>query len=119
MFRYLTTRIITAFIAILVLSPVVSAAAMPAVTTFSATTTTKLTSITGVARVTQLRVHEGPSLRTKVLFHLTRGQTVSVLGVSANKRWLEIRSADGKVGWVSLFYTRLVGGKLSQLNIIQ
>ncbi len=116
--RYLNATLITALIAMLILSPTAPAASMAAVTMPTATTSTLLTAITAVARVSHLRGHDAPSLRTKVIFHLTRGQTVNVLGVSENLRWLKIRSADGQQGWVSLFYMRLVGGRVSQLRIV-
>src|SRR5258708_5717344 len=117
MLRYLPEIVITAFIALLILSPTAPAASMAAVTMPTATTSTLLTAITAVARVSHLRVHDAPSLRTKVVFHLTRGQTVNVLGVSENKRWIKIRTADGQQGWVSLYYMRLVGGRVSKLHI--
>src|SRR5260221_13283214 len=94
--RYLSATLITALITMLILSPVAPAESMTAVRRPTATTSTLLTAITAVARVSHLRMHDAPSLRTKVIFHLTRGQTVNMLGVNENKRWLKIRTADGQ-----------------------
>ncbi len=53
--------------------------------------------------VSRGRVREGPSLTSKIRFHLRRGETVSVLGVRGD--WNRIRTADGREGWAhySLF----------------
>ena len=55
------------------------------------------------SKVTRGRVRAGPSLTSKIRFHLRRGETVSVLGVRGD--WNRIRTADGREGWAhySLF----------------
>src|SRR5579859_5052997 len=62
--------------------------------------TAYITTLTGVNRALVLRVRQAPSLRSNRVFFLTRGQIVTILGISENRRWFKIKTQDGKVGWV-------------------
>ncbi len=77
------------------------------------------TTLTGISRVYFLRVRDAASTRAKRLFFLQRGDKVTVLGISKNRRWLKILTQDGKIGWVSGFYIKLVGGHVSNLETVQ
>ena len=126
MFRYLSAITITVILGLSIVS-----SATPAVSMAMATQSvhpTKMSApvatvapggITGIARVARLRVRDAASLRTKVLFVLTRGQSVKILGVTSNKHWFKIETADNKIGWASVYYIRLVGGTLRQVTVIQ
>jgi uncharacterized protein YgiM (DUF1202 family) len=133
MFRYLSGITITIILALSVMGsagPTASIAmatksassmtrTLPTVTPRITTTNVTSTIITGIDKVTRLRVRESASLRSKVLFLLIRGQSVNILGLSATHSWLKIETMDGKIGWVSVPFMRLVGGKLSKLPVVQ
>ena len=133
MFRYLSGITITIILALSVMGSAGSAASMamatksasgmtrtlPTATLRPSTINLTNTTITGIDKVSRLRVRESASLRSKVLFLLIRGQSVNILGVSAAHSWLKIETMDGKIGWASVPFIRLVGGKLSKLPVVQ
>src|SRR5258706_1416272 len=64
-------------------------------------------------------VREGASVRTRTIFTLLRNVHVTGLGLSTNRHWLKIQTEDGKVGWVSAAYIKLVGGRFRNLPTVQ
>jgi hypothetical protein len=53
-----------------------------------------------------LRLRKGPSTRTKILGTLTFGAPLMVIGRTADNAWLQVRTAEGLVGWVSAEYVQ-------------
>ena len=93
-------------------------AANAAVSSAAVRATTPVKSpLPGIVRVFGLRVREGASIRW--MFKLSRNTKVTVLGLSSNHHWLKIRTADGRIGWVSAAYIKLVGGRFINLPIVQ
>lgn len=82
-------------------------------------TTPVKTPLPGIVRVFGLRVREGASIRTRWMFKLSRNTKVTVLGLSTNHHWLKIQTVDGRIGWVSAAYIKLVGGRFVNLPIVQ
>jgi uncharacterized protein YgiM (DUF1202 family) len=69
--------------------------------------------------VSGLRVREGASIRTRWMFKLARNVKVTVLGLSTNRHWLKIQTAEGKIGWVLAVYIKLIGGRFRNLPTVQ
>ena len=42
-----------------------------------------------------------PDIDSRLLFQVPAGETMSVLGISANREWLHIRLGNGETGWMS------------------
>lgn len=82
-------------------------------------TTPAKTTLAGTVRISRLRVRDGASVRTKTRFTLTRNTRVTVLGLSTNRHWLKIQTSDGRVGWVSAAYIKLIGGRFRNLPTVQ
>ena len=76
------------------------------------------TTLSGIVTTARLRVRDAGTLNGKHIFDLSQGQIVTILGIHRNRRWLEIQTGDGKVGWVSVFYIELVGGRLNMLPFV-
>jgi len=77
------------------------------------------TTLSGIVTATRLRVRDAATLNGKKIFSLIQGQIVTILGIHTNRRWLEIKSGDGQIGWVSVYYIQLVGGELRMLAFVQ
>ncbi len=77
------------------------------------------TTLSGVVSTPRLRGRDAATLRGKKIASLAEGQIVTILGIHTNRRWLKIRTGDGIVGWVSVFYIRLVGGELKLLAFVE
>ncbi len=77
------------------------------------------TTLSGIVSTPRLRVRDAATFRGKIIGHLDEGQIVTILGIHLNRRWLKIRTGDGLVGWVSVFYVRLVGGELKLLAFVE
>jgi cell wall-associated NlpC family hydrolase/uncharacterized protein YgiM (DUF1202 family) len=58
---------------------------------------------TTTVRATGLRLHSSPSLQGSVQTTLPQGQRLTVLSRSGT--WIEVRTANGQVGWVDAAYT--------------
>ena len=97
----------------------IAATPTPFAVPFSRTGTVTKTTLPGVIFVTRLRVREGASIRTKTMFTLLRNTHVTVLGLSTNHHWLKIQTADGRVGWVSAAYVKLLNGHFRNLPAVQ
>lgn len=52
---------------------------------------------------TRANVRQGPSKNDSVIFQLTQGDTCRVL--AKEEGWLEIKTADGRKGWIAAFLT--------------
>ena len=42
-----------------------------------------------------------PDINSRLLFQVPAGETMGVLGISANREWLHIRLGNGETGWMS------------------
>ncbi|MGG1663834.1 N-acetylmuramoyl-L-alanine amidase [Brevibacillus sp. NRS-1366] len=62
----------------------------------------------GTVLADALRVRKGPGLEQGIVHVLSKGTTLEILG--RKQDWLQIRTSDGKAGWVSATY---VGDSLS------
>ncbi|WP_432774469.1 N-acetylmuramoyl-L-alanine amidase [Brevibacillus gelatini] len=58
----------------------------------------------GIVSAAALRMRKGPGLEHDILHVLTMGTQVEILKKQAD--WLQIRTSDGKTGWVSSMYIR-------------
>lgn len=59
---------------------------------------------TAMVNVGALHVRYGPGIVYYPLAIVYRGDTVTLLGRSANADWVQVRLADGRVGWASSYY---------------
>ncbi|RIK38772.1 MAG: hypothetical protein DCC55_20120 [Chloroflexi bacterium] len=86
--------------------PVTEPAAAPVVATPPITPTEPMTGVGGLALgtvvdATILNVRTGPGLNFGLLTTLPLGSTAVLEGRNADGSWLQIRLADGRLGWVS------------------
>src|SRR5579884_3972835 len=77
----------------------------PTAPTKAGTPTAASTGPTATSSVAGLRVHSSPSLGASVVTSLGKGQKVTVIKRSGN--WVEVRLANGKVGWVDAAYLQI------------
>ena len=69
--------------------------------------------VTGTVNTHALNVRTGPGVGYDILTQLVRGDGFGVLGRNADATWIHILAANNLTGWVSAFYTNLVGNVLS------
>ena len=121
MFRRLTIAIVLCLLAMSMWLNVSIATAATAISTPVPVVRVAVTKtiLPGVVRISRLRVREGASIRTRTIFTLLRNVHVTVLGLSTNRHWLKIQTGDGKIGWVSAAYIKLVGGRFRNLPTVQ
>ncbi len=48
-----------------------------------------------------VNMRAAPDIESRLLFQVPAGETMSVLGISADRRWLHIRLGNGETGWMS------------------
>lgn len=65
---------------------------------------------------TEVVIRSGPSTATGILGNLTPGQTATVVGRTADARWLQINYL-GVNGWVAAFAVQLTGGSAASLPV--
>lgn len=65
---------------------------------------------------TNVVIRSGPSTGSGILGNLTPGQTATVIGRTADSRWLQINYL-GVNGWVAAFAVRLSGGSVGSLPV--
>ncbi len=72
------------------------------------------TNFTATVQASRLRIHETPSVRSKTIAIVKRGEALTILGKNAatRARWLKVQTSGGVVGWVSLGWLRLARGVL-------
>ncbi len=49
----------------------------------------------------RVNMRAAPDIDSRLLFQVPAGETMSVLGISANREWLHIRLGNGETGWMS------------------
>lgn len=49
----------------------------------------------------RVNMRTAPDIDSRLLFQVPAGETMSVLGISANQEWLHIRLGNGETGWMS------------------
>jgi TolB protein len=89
--------------------------------TVTLTTSTPLTSTAQVQILSPaLNVRQGPGINYPSLAAVLEGQTFDVAGVDATGYWLQIRMADGQLGWISGHppYAQLITGNLADIPVI-
>ncbi len=76
------------------------------------------TAFTATVRAALLSVRSGPEASAIRLSVLKVGTIVTVLGRNSLGTWLEIRTSQGLVGWVSAIWLKLSSGNLTTLPLI-
>src|SRR5205809_506970 len=72
------------------------------------------TTLSATVVAPRLRIRETPSLRSKTIAVVKRGEALTILGKNAavGARWIKVQTSTGVVGWVSRFWLRLARGVL-------
>ncbi len=73
---------------------------------------------TAQVRAFFLNVRNGPSVSAARLSVLPLGTPLTVLGRNSAGTWLQIRTGQGLVGWVSALWVRLSSGKVMALPLV-
>ncbi len=76
------------------------------------------TAFTATIRAALLNVRNGPEASALRLSVLKAGTIVTVLGKNSLGTWLEIRTGQGLVGWVSAIWLKFSSGSLTSLPLI-
>ena len=76
------------------------------------------TGVTATVRSRMLRLRDGATTRAKVIMQLHRGDVLTVLGKSKNRRWLKVQTNVGQIGWVATFTVKLNGAKLKDIHVV-
>ena len=92
-------------------------------------------SITAKITAWLLPLRDGPSRRGKILDKLKHNTIVTVIGVNRFHTWIKVLLTDGQtvsgggqsatmqptsgqVGWISVFYVQLFGGRLKSVPVV-
>lgn len=75
------------------------------------------TGITGKA-LGNLRLRREPKLGNNIIVTIPRYTVVAVIGRNKQRSWVKV-DFNGTVGWVSAFWLRYAGGKVSQLPVVE
>jgi uncharacterized protein YraI len=76
------------------------------------------TPVTATITGSVLLVRSGPGISNALVGSLPRGTVVTVLGRDSAGTWLQIRTTQGLVGWVSSFWVKLTTGSVLDLPVV-
>ena len=62
-----------------------------------------------------VNMRAAPDINSRLLFQVPAGETMSVLGISVDRKWLHIRLGDGETGWMS---SEMLARNLGEIKLV-